>query len=187
MEQIELLRYALTALEALDIEHMLVGSMASMAYGEPRMTRDIDIVLNLAPEQVDSLCDTFPAPEFYVSRDAARDAVRRRSQFNIIHPTSGNKLDLIVSRDDAWGRGQLARRRTVALLPDLAASMAAPEDVILAKMAYYREGEHEKHLRDIASMLRISGEMIDRNYIRDWSARLDLLDIWQVISSKLGE
>ncbi|HEY5316259.1 MAG TPA: hypothetical protein VIK18_27265 [Pirellulales bacterium] len=151
------------------------------------MTRDIDIVVKLAAGQVDALCEAFPSPEFYVSRDAAIEAVRRRSQFNVIHPTSGNKLDLIVSRDDAWGRGQLARRRTVALLPDLAAALAAPEDVILAKMAYYREGEHEKHLRDIASMLRISGEMIDRDYIRDWSGRLGLLDIWQVIASRLGD
>jgi len=58
---------------------------------------------------------------------------------------------------------------------------------ILAKMAYYQEGEHEKHLRDIASMLTISGKMIDRDYIRDWSWRLGLLDIWRVIANRLGE
>jgi hypothetical protein len=187
LEQIELLRYALGALDALGIQYMLVGSIASMAYGEPRMTRDIDIVVRLAAEQVDALCDAFPAPAFYVSRDAASDAVRRRSQFNIIHPASGNKLDLMVSQDDAWAHSEFARRRTVTLLPGLAAPLAAPEDLILAKMAYYREGEHEKHLRDIASMLRISGEQIDRDYIRDWSDRLGLLDIWQVIAGRLGE
>jgi Nucleotidyl transferase AbiEii toxin, Type IV TA system len=185
MEQLELLRYALGVMESLHVEHMLVGSMASMAYGEPRMTRDIDLVVNLRDDQVGQLCDGFPEPEFYVSRDAAREAVSRRSQFNVIHPTSGNKIDLIVARSDAWGQSQLARRKSVAIRPDLSAPTAAPEDVILGKMWYYRVGEHEKHLRDIASMLRISGDQIDRDYISHWAQQLELTDVWQTVLARV--
>ena len=111
-------RYALHALEANGVEHLLVGSMASMAYGEPRMTRDIDLVVDLRADEVDAVCDAFPDSDFYVSRAAAREAVRRRKQFNIIHPASGNKIDLIIAHDDAWGRTQLARRRVVVILRD---------------------------------------------------------------------
>jgi hypothetical protein len=187
LEQIDLLRYALHALDAIGVEHMVVGSMASMAYGEPRMTRDIDIVVKLSASEVDAVCDAFPESDYYVSREAAREAVQRRSQFNIIHPTSANKIDLLIAQDDAWGRMQMARRRGIALLPGLIAPTAAPEDVILGKMLYYREGEHEKHLRDIAAMLRISGDEIDREYIRDWSNRLGLNAVWQAVLTRLGE
>ncbi len=185
MKQLDLLRHALGVLESLGIEHMVVGSMASMAYGEPRLTRDIDLVVNLRSEQVDPLCDAFAAPEFYVSRDAAREAVRQRSQFNVIHPGSGNKVDLIVARLDAWGQSQLARRKAVTILPGLVARTAAPEDVILGKMWYYQVGEHEKHLRDIASMLRISSSEIDRDYITHWARELGLTDVWQAAVARV--
>jgi predicted nucleotidyltransferase len=185
MEQLDLLRYALGVMKSIGVEHMIVGSMASMAYGEPRLTRDIDLVVNLQADQVDPLCDAFADPEFYVSRSAAQEAVRQRSQFTVIHPGSGKKIDLIVARDDAWGQSQLARRKAVAILPGLTAPTAAPEDVIIGKMWYYREGEHEKHLRDIASMLRISRAEIDRDYVSHWARELELTDIWQTVLTRV--
>ena len=145
---------------------MVVGSTASMAYGEPRLTRDIDLVVDLRIDQVDSVCDAFAAPEFYRNRDAAQDAVRRRSQFNVIHPGSGNKIDLMIARNHALGRMQLARRKAIVICPK---QTAAPEDVILGKPWHYRKGEYEKHLRDIAAMLPIGGEEIDRDYVSHWA------------------
>lgn len=186
MEQVDILRYALRVFDSLSVEYMIVGSLASMAYGEPRMTRDIDIVANLGLAHVDALCDAFPPAEYYVSREAVRQAIEGRHQFNIIHPRSGNKIDVMMAHDDVWGKTQLARRKLVTILPDVIAPTAAPEDVILAKMWYYREGEHEKHLRDIASMLRISPELIDRDYIHQWAAQLGLSDIWQAVLTRVG-
>jgi hypothetical protein len=185
MEQLEILRHALGVMNSLHIEHMVVGSMASMAYGEPRLTRDIDLVVNLAAEQVDPLCDAFAEPEFYVSHEAAREAVRQGGQFNVIHPSSGNKIDLIIARKDAWGQSQLARRKAITILPGLTATAASPEDVIVGKMWYYHDGEHEKHLRDIVSMLRISGDEIDRDYVGHWARELGLFDVWQAVLSRL--
>ncbi len=126
MEQFDLLRQALATLEQLNIPHMVVGSMASMFYGQARLTQDIDIVVDLQPDKVESLCSAFPAPEFYVSLAAAREAVARGGQFNVIHPTSGNKIDFMIARHDPWGRAELARRQTVKLLPDLEAQSPAP-------------------------------------------------------------
>jgi hypothetical protein len=70
------------------------------------------------------------------------------------------------------------------IIPGRNGFLAAPEDIILGKMIYYQEGRHEKHLRDIAAMLRISGHEIDREYIADWSKRLGLDDVWQAILSR---
>lgn len=185
MNQAELLRYVVDALEDQRLTYMVVGSFASATYGEPRLTHDIDIVLRLPIDAVDRLCGAFPAPEFYVSQSAAREAVRTGGQFNVIHPSSGNKIDFMIARDDAWGHSQLARRARKPILPDRETFVAAPEDVILAKLCYYREGGSEKHLRDIAGMLRISGEEIDLEYIAHWTQPLGLTQQWQVVLDRL--
>ncbi len=187
MDQAELLRYVVEVLEAQKLTYMVVGSFASASYGEPRLTHDIDIVLHLDIAAVDRFCGAFPSPEFYVSLPAAREAALRRGQFNVIHPASGNKIDFIMARDDAWGRSQLARRGRKPILPDRETFVAAPEDVILAKLWYYQEGGSEKHLRDIAGMLRVSGEEIDKQYINHWAQQLGLLEPWQAVLRRLGQ
>jgi predicted nucleotidyltransferase len=181
----ELLKTVVAVLESQSITYMIVGSFASTVYGEPRFTLDIDIVVDLQSGQLEALCDAFPAGEFYLSRPAADEAVRKRRQFNVIHPGSGNKIDFMVARSDTWGRTQLERRRRRPFLPDCEAWTASPEDIILAKMIYYREGKSEKHTRDITGMLRISGNEIDRSYIADWSEQLGLADIWGRILTRL--
>jgi hypothetical protein len=104
VDQTELLRHTIDALERLALPYMLVGSFASIAYGEPRLTQDIDIVVDLALAQVDAFCAAFPAPEFYLSDKGVREAVQARFQFNVLHPSSGNKIDFILPRTDAWYR-----------------------------------------------------------------------------------
>jgi len=92
VRQLDFLTYAVSALERIGIQYAVVGSFASTAWGEPRMTRDIDIVIGLRADQVDALCREFPEVEFYVSPIAAREAVSRGGQFNVIHPSSGTEL-----------------------------------------------------------------------------------------------
>ncbi len=185
VNQAELLERVIEILESQHLTYMLVGSFASAAYGEPRLTHDIDIVIQLGIDAVDRLCSAFPAPEFYVSLSAARDAVARRGQFNVIHPTSGNKIDFMIARNDAWGQSQLARRVRKPILPDRPTFVAAPEDVILGKLWYYQEGGSEKHLRDIAAMLRVSGDEIDKEYITRWAEQLGLTKAWQAVLDRL--
>jgi hypothetical protein len=185
LNQAELLRYAVEVLEGRKLTYMVVGSFASASYGEPRLTHDIDIVVQLRAGDVDGLCAAFPAPEFYVSASAAREAVRMRGQFNVIHPTSGNKIDFMVAHDDAWGRTQLGRRIRRPILPDRDTFTAAPEDVIVAKLLYYQEGQSEKHLRDVASMLRVSGDEIDNTYIEHWAGQLGVTQVWQAVLDRV--
>ena len=185
MEQAELLRRTIEVLESQGIRYLIVGSAASVAYGEPRFTLDIDIVIDVTPGQVSQLCSAYPDDEYYVSLAAAKQAAKEGGQFNVIHPASGNKIDFIIARRDAWGRQQVERRRRVAILPGLFGYAGSPEDVILGKMWYYQLGGSEKHLRDIASMLRLSGDQIDRAYVAQWAEQLGLSEIWQTILSRL--
>lgn len=187
MRQIELLRYVLNALERLEISYAVVGSFASGAWGEPRMTRDIDIVVRLTPSQVETLCTAFPADAFYVSVPAALEALRSHGQFNVIHPSSGNKIDFMVVGSSDWSTAQLARRQRVQFAPDTAGFIAAPEDVIVGKLVYYREGGSEKHLRDITGILSTRSDAVDRDYIAKFAAQLGVADIWQAIVDRVDK
>ncbi len=185
MEQAELLRRVIEILEEQGITYLLVGSLASGVYGEPRLTHDIDVVVELGADQVTRFCDAFPEAEYYVSRQAAREAVARAGQFNVIHPASGNKIDVMIARQDAWGRSQISRRRREQILPGRPGYVAAPEDVIVGKLWYYREGSSEKHLRDVAAMLQVSGSEIDREYVGRWAQQLGLTEQWQAVLDRL--
>jgi hypothetical protein len=140
VEQPEVVRHTLGVLERLAVPYAIVGSFASIAYGEPRYTRDIDILIDMPDDRVADLCHEFPAPEWYVNEQAARSAVRDRRQFNVIHIGSGNKIDFIVSRRDPWCRLQFERRQTVGVLDNLAGFAVHPEDVILGKLLYFQDG-----------------------------------------------
>ncbi len=152
-------------LERLDLEYALVGSIAAMSNGEPRATLDIDVVIAWDASGLDALAGLFPAPEFHLSLDAARQAVRSNAQFNVIHPASGMKVDFFVV-GDAVKESQIKRRLRRLILPGLEAWCSPPEELIIKKLSYYQQGASDKHLRDIASMLRISPEQIDLERIR---------------------
>jgi hypothetical protein len=186
VEQAQLLKQTVELLERMGIAYMVVGSFASMAYGEPRLTQDIDIVIEPTPSELDQLCKAFDPDQFYVSREAAFDALRHRSQFNVIHPASGNKIDFMIAHTDQWGQEQLAHRRRIQISPGQDGIAASPEDVILSKMLYYQEGGSEKHLRDITGILKVSGDEVDRTYITKWAAELGVSDVWEAILKRLG-
>jgi hypothetical protein len=181
VKQIEFLSHALGVLGRLEIPYAVVGSYASSAWGEPRMTRDIDILVQLSANQVEQLCREFPAPDFYVSQVAARDAVMHGSQFNIIHPTSGNKIDFMIAASRDHVDCQLERRQLIEFEPSVSGYVASPEDVILGKLSYYREGGSEKHVRDIKGILKVSGHAIDHDYLNRRASELELSSFWQSI------
>ena len=187
MEVDDLLRIAVEACDVLGVTYLVTGSMASIAYGEPRFTNDIDIVIGLSAQRVDAFCDAFPADQFYLSREAVRIAVRDAFQFNVIHPASGLKIDFIVLTPSEYDRSRVERRRSLPALDDRDVSFASPEDVIIKKMVYYREGESPKHLRDIGGVIRVQGAKLDRDYITDWAKRLCVDDIWLRIVEQESE
>ena len=185
MEQLDILRHAVEALERMKVPYMVVGSIASIAYGESRFTQDIDIIAAFEMKHVDELMASFPEEEFYLSESAVRDAIRTAFQFNVIHPGSGNKIDFMLPRDDQWGGTQMRRGRPIRLLPDRDLMIAAPEDVILGKLWYFAEGGGDRHLRDIAGILRVTGADVDRADVERWATKLGYLEIWNQIVAKV--
>lgn len=185
MEQHELLLYAVRCFEKLKIPYLITESIASIAYGEPRFTNDIDIVADVKLAHVDTFKSCFPEDEFYLETESIKDAIERRHQFNIIHPSSGLKIDVIISKGDSFDRSRFSRIKKLNVSERESANFAAPEDVIIKKLEYYKEGGSDKHLRDIASMLKISADLIDRAYISSWADRLNVMKIWETIQKKL--
>jgi hypothetical protein len=186
VEQPELLKYTIQALERFEISYAIVGSFASGVWGETRFTQDIDILVALAPANVEHLRVAFPPDDFYLSESAAQQAIAQGSQFNIIHPASGNKIDFMIVGREPWMKAQMERRKRVSFFPDLNGAVASPEDVIIGKLVYYRDGGSEKHLRDIAGILAISGELVDREYVARSAAQVGASDIWEAILNSLG-
>lgn len=186
MEPLDLLMLLVRKLEELQLSYFVTGSMATITYGEPRFTNDIDVVIALKPEDTGRFCAAFPMPDFYVSSGAVADAIRDRRQFNIIHPASGLKVDVIVSKADDFETSRHQRARLIPVTKDVEIRFAAPEDVILRKMQYFREGGSDKHLRDIASVLKLQGDRIDFNYIAGWIDRLGVRDVWDLVMKQHG-
>jgi len=186
MTQAELLRYLADVLETLGAEYMIGGSQASMYYGEPRLTRDVDVIVALRAEHLPELLRRFPTDEFYFDETTAREAIRTAGQFNIIHPGSGLKIDVYVNPDTPYDRTRLARRQRLPLLPGVNAYFARPEDVILYKLLYHRQVESGMHLRDVLGILRVSGPDLDEAYLTEWADRLDVRTLWEQIRKQAG-
>lgn len=165
MEQSDLLKFVIDALERLRIRYAIVGSIATGVWGESRFTQDIDILIELSAEQIQPLCKAFPTSDFYFNEGAARDAVARQGQFYVISPASGNKIDFMIAGRSPWTKSQFDRRKSVQIFPGHNAIVAAPEDVIIGRLVYFHAGGSDKHLRDITSILDISRGLVDYAYV----------------------
>lgn len=173
-------------LERLEIPYFVAGSMASMLYGEYRSTQDVDIVVFLRFGKIPRLVAEFPEPDWYLDPSTIHDAMEHCGQFNLIHIPSALKVDFMTPEEDYYHEVRFSRARRHEVAPGISAMFAAPEDVILKKLVYFKEGGSDKHLRDIASMIRVSGESFDRPYLEKWVASLKITEQWQLVKSKVG-
>lgn len=180
MEQSDLLRYAAGVIETMHLRYFVTGSTATIVYGEVRFTNDIDIVVDLPEGKVVNFCRQFPSGQFYVSTEAALDAVRTRGQFNIIHPESGLKIDVIIPVENSFNDSRFARARRIEAGNNLDVFFTSPEDAIVKKLEYYQMGGSEKHLRDIAGILKINQNRLDLGYINKWASALGVAEIWDM-------
>lgn len=159
---------------------MVTGSVASTVYGEPRLTLDVDLVVELDAERAEELLAAFPESEFYrpplemVRVECSRDS---RGHFNLIHHETGMKADVYPAARDPLHRWGLAHRRRIPYGPGQV-WLAPPEYVILRKLEYWREGGSEKHLRDVRAMLA-SDLTLDRSFLDDELCRRGLEEAWQ--------
>jgi hypothetical protein len=168
----ELLADVVRRLDAARIPYMITGSTASAYYGEPRATRDLDIVIDPPPEALDALVDGLLAAHMYVDRDAASAALRERTQFSVIGPDA-TKVDFILRKDRSFSREEFERRRPANLLGT---------ETFIAKLEWSVPFDSDRQLRDAASMLAVSDDGLDRAYIDGWVRVLGLEDAWRRVT-----
>ena len=146
MGQSELLAFLCAHLERLKIRYFITGSQATIAYGEPRFTNDIDVVVELNEANWELFCSGFPEDIFYLSHEAAREAVAHCRMFNIIHPISGLKIDVMIPGQSSFDQLRLQRALRLPLATGGMAAFSSPEDIIVKKMEWHSMGGGERHL-----------------------------------------
>ena len=178
----EALQVALQVIDILDdlgISYHLGGSLASSLHGVPRQTRDVDLVIDLSLSDIPRLVSRLEK-DFYVDADRARSAVQRRSSFNIIHLASALKLDLFVRGTGGFDSAEFERSAPVSMGdPPRSIQVKSPEDMLLRKMLWYREGGEasDRQWSDILGILTTQGMALDMSYVRQWVEELQILDL----------
>lgn len=161
----------------MDCSYMIVGSFAAAYYGEPRLTNDVDIVIEIPPEKVALLSKTFPEDAYYLPPDEILLAeIAAKGQFNIIHQHTSWKIDFVICKDSPHSIAEFKRKSQRTIATNLSAYLVTPEDLIIKKLEYYRLGGSEKHIRDITSILIRTST--DETYLTKWITTLKLQDEW---------
>ena len=179
----ELLASVVDCLERAGVPYMVTGSIASSYHGEPRATRDLDIVIDPDPATLATLVDLLVADGFYVDREVALEALANRTQFNAIGGDA-SKVDFIVRRDRPFSVEEFSRRQAVDLLGTSAFATTA-EDLIIAKLEWAAASGSERQLSDVAGILAIS-EGLDTRYIDRWTGVLGLGALWRSLLDESG-
>ena len=175
----------LERLESAGIRYVVTGSVAVIVYGDPRMTHDIDLVVEVSQKQIPAIIEAFPEETFYcpppevIGVECARST---RGHFNIIHHATGFKADIYpVGRDGmlAWA----IRNPRLFKLGGIEIRVAPPEYVIAKKLEYFKEGRSPKHISDIRGMLEASSDSISFEKLNEFIALLGLEDVWSMVDS----
>lgn len=173
-EEIELLKNVAAKLESAGIEYMMTGSMAMAFYSTPRMTRDIDFIIQVSPADIGKIIGLFQN-EYYIEEESVRYAIINRGMFNIIHNESVIKVDLIIRKDEIYRVEEFARRIKIPV-EGVPISVVTPEDLILSKLVWAKRSQSELQFRDVRQIL-LSIKKCDSGYLQKWSEILGVEDL----------
>lgn len=177
MSASEILRRITAALDKSGAGYMLTGSFAGAHHGVPRSTQDIDIVISASAAQLGELVRLLPSSEYYVDFDAALDAHTRESMFNVVDLATGWKIDLIICKSRAFSQEEFSRRQMVTV-QGLHLFVASAEDVVIAKLEWARLAQSQRQIEDVAAILKLRWESLDRQYLEKWISELSLGNEW---------
>ena len=169
-------------LEEVRIPYCIVGGLAAIAYGRPRLTLDADLVIALAPHHIKPLVRAFPIEDFYLPPEEVLLAeIQRESRghFNIIHQHSALRADCYLPGKNPLARWELECRRKIPG-PFGEGWFAPPESVIANKLLFFREGKSQKHIDDIRAMLDAKCLSDDKELL-SWIDRLGLAEEWKLV------
>jgi hypothetical protein len=169
LNEIDIVRDISCKFEQARIAYMLTGSMAMNYYAQPRMTRDIDVVIAIGPKDVRRLIDLF-RPDYYVSEQSIRESLVAESIFNLIHNESVIKVDCIVRKTSEYRKAEFERRQKISIL-DFTTYIVSKEDLIISKLFWAKDSHSELQLGDVKNLLATG---YDSDYLRHWTRELNL-------------
>jgi hypothetical protein len=167
-------------LESAGIAYMITGSIALTFYGYPRMTRDLDLVIEVDVSDAERMHALF-SDEFYCTADGIRDAIRQRRMFNLIHIAEVVKVDMVVRKDDPYRRAEFARRRE-SVVEGRRFWLVTPEDLLLSKLVWLKTSGFDQQRRDIEVLLT-SVVGLDWSYVEHWAEGLGVADLLREVQA----
>ncbi len=172
----------------LSLPYLVTGGMAVLVWGRPRFTADIDIVVEIKPADVDGLVKALRAlgEAGYIDEDVANESVKRGGEFNFIDGITGVKVDFWVSQNSVFDLSRFKRRSTKEIL-GYKIYFSSPEDLILSKLKRFKESRSNRHLEDAESVLKISGENLDMDYLKVWAHELGLKGAFRKLMNQTGK
>ena len=174
MNEIDIVRDISRRFEQASIPYMLTGSMAMNYYAQPRMTRDIDVVIAIGPDDVERVATLF-RPDYYVSENNIRESVAQESIFNLIHQESVIKVDCIIRKSSQYRRLEFDRRQKISIR-DFTTFIASKEDLIISKLFWAKDSVSEVQLTDVRNLL---GTGYNAGYLHHWTCELGLNNLLQ--------
>jgi hypothetical protein len=174
MNEIDIVRDISKRFEQGQIPYMLTGSMAMNYYAQPRMTRDIDVVIAIAVEDVDRVAALF-RPDYYVSEENIRESLAHESSFNLIHQESVIKVDCVIRKSSEYRRVEFERRQKISIL-DFTTFIASKEDLIISKLFWAKNSHSEVQVEDVRNLLATG---YDADYVQHWTRQLGLNNLLQ--------
>ena len=169
LTELDILRDVTRKFDQLNIQYMLTGSLAMSYYSQPRMTRDIDLVVNISQTSIKKMETLFVA-DYYISIDSVIKAIDNEFMFNLIHTESSIKVDCIVRKKEEYRLTEFERRQKIRLT-DFDIYIVSKEDLIISKLIWFKDSNSELQKKDIKNLL-VSG--YDNDYLQRWILRLNL-------------
>jgi len=170
--ELDVLRDVSRRLEGAGISFMLTGSVAMNYYAQPRMTRDIDLVISLNETQTKAFFRLFEG-EYYFDRQSVAQAISQRNMFNLIHNDAVIKVDCVVLKTDAYRQEEFARRRQINL-GDFETWIVSREDLVLSKLFWAKDSKSEMQLNDVRNLLSTD---FDMEYVRGRAKTLEVNEL----------
>src|SRR4029434_5270670 len=172
MNEIDIVRDISQRFEQVGIPYMFTGSLAMNYYAQPRMTRDIDVVIAIAPGDVDRVAALF-RPDYYVSEENIRESLAHESIFNLIHQESVIKVDCIIRKSSEYRKTEFERRQKISIL-DFTTFIVSKEDLIISKLSWAKDSHSEIQLGDVRNLL---GTGYDAEYLARWTRKLERVNL----------
>lgn len=177
--ELDIVRDVSARLDGAGIGYMLTGSMAMNYYAQPRMTRDIDVVVALQPADAARMVQLFSS-NYYISHEAVENSITQQSLFNLIHNESVIKVDCIIRKQSKYRLAEFNRRQRIQI-EDFQTWIVGKEDLILSKLFWAKDSRSELQLRDVKNLVSTG---CDRAYIQRWTEELGIANLWKEVENE---